>query len=293
MSRMIKLLFLSLLFVTLNNLLHSEVQQVNVNADVKIEIDSEKPKINFKAEQIFLKENVMENNSEFLNINIAHLDAIKLLYNDLVFNKKLISPDLINIRFNPVFTFNFDIDPNVKIKKWTITVVNTKGEVFFVLGDNKKLPSLINWNGKNNKDEFLIPGQPYSYILKVWDDAGNEYTEKGVNFMILGGFYTKNNDKILSLSLLDLFNIKERKTDIKNIDLLKESADFLKSEFQYIESIKIVLYDENEELAFERLKQLAKYFTVSLNFKGPKVVTQFVKSHASNFKADIYIYDTK
>lgn len=295
----IKIFFLLFLVSTQSFLFCEEsVEQVTIKADLNLQLDTKKPKIEISFDKNNILTKTVEVESEILTVSPESLDDILPAFPQIIFSKNTISPYLIDIITEPVLNFRMKTFPNFKVKKWKINITDAKGELFSTITGKNILPSIIPWNGRNNKYEMVIPGKWYSYNLLITDEFGDEYTIQGENFVFKGILYSKDKKdkvKIISLSLLDLFNIDgdkdslEIKTDGQK--LIKQALDIIKE--NYTKPMKIIVYDNKEQTGLKRGQKILQYILSNLYIQDIKINIQFVPSYISDYRVDIEIYNKK
>ena len=249
--------------------------------------------MNISFDKNVILKNPVELESEILSLSPDSLDDISSAIPSIIFSKNTIAPFLVDILREPVLNFRMKPLPNFNVKSWDINITDTKGEMFSKIGGKKVLPPRIAWSGRNYKNEMLIPGNWYSYNLVVTDEFDDDYTIQGENFKIKGVFYQQSQyAKIISLSLSDLFDMEKEK-DVYSISdsgkkLLKEALDIIKE--NYTSPMRIVIYDNKEQIALKRAKNILEYIVSNLYIQDIKIDIQFVPSYISDYRVDIQIY---
>ncbi len=75
--------------------------------------------------------------------------------------------------------------PAVKgVERWSLLVVDSRGEVVREYTGENKPPKEIAWDGRNQAGEPVPPGLTYSYVFEAYDKAGNKRRFIGDGFQL-------------------------------------------------------------------------------------------------------------
>ncbi|MBI3540450.1 MAG: hypothetical protein HY076_09280 [Candidatus Eisenbacteria bacterium] len=75
--------------------------------------------------------------------------------------------------------------PDVKgVERWTLTVVNARGETVAGFQGNGEPPREIVWDGRMKDGTPVVPGLTYSYVFQAHDRAGNKRNFIGEGFRV-------------------------------------------------------------------------------------------------------------
>ena len=289
----IVLLIVSILSIQSFLFCEDKLEEVTIKADLNLQMDSSKPKLNVDFDKNYILKNTIELEPSIFSVSPKSLDDISAALPTIIFSKNPISPALIDIVKEPVLNFRMKSFPNFNVKKWKINITDAKGEMFAYINGKSSFPDVIPWMGKNYKNEMLIPGKWYSYNLVVTDEFGYKYTVQGENFNFKGVRYKKGKEQVVSLSLSDLFSIGKDKDNvvIKNDGkkLLNEALDIIKE--NYKKPIKITIYDMKEQTGLNRGQKILEYFVSNLYIKDVNINVQFIACDVSDDRVDIQIYN--
>lgn len=254
--------------------------------DIQLNIHKELLKIDINERDVF--RDVLLVPKEILNQTPRMLKDPSLITPSIIYSFNVISPFSLNILSSPFLKFDIE-GSGVDIDEWSFIFTDPRGEVFSTISGKKNIPKELYWDGTSNiYKSLIIPGQSYSYILKV--KKGNETkTIKGDYFSIKGIYFEKPEYKDIRLSLNEIFDLNTNSGVMKptaNL-ILKEAMDILK-EF-YDCNMNIIVYDKNSNVAQKRADILKKYIKTNMYTDDIQIVSIGKQVYISDYRIDIVI----
>lgn len=70
------------------------------------------------------------------------------------------------------------------VTRWTLTVVNARGQAVASFSGRGEPPREIVWDGRSTTGEPVLPGLTYSYVFEAYDRAGNKRNVVGEGFRV-------------------------------------------------------------------------------------------------------------
>jgi hypothetical protein len=70
------------------------------------------------------------------------------------------------------------------VERWTLTIVNARGEAVAGYQGKGEPPREIDWDGRSKNGTPVVPGLTYSYVLEAHDRAGNKRNFIGQGFQV-------------------------------------------------------------------------------------------------------------
>ncbi len=158
--------------------------------------------------------------------------------------------------FNPFF--------GREVKEWTLQILDSNNKVFRVYSGEGKPPKVIEWNGKNEKNDVIDVSLDYFYTFQVKDAAGNDVKTVPKKIKLSGILYEEGVRWIVSVDGNEIF--EKDKDGIKSQSLLEEAKSIIKEKARA--KVKVMVYGKDPELTKRRYERIMK--SVNDNLKLPK-----------------------
>ncbi|MCP4482014.1 MAG: hypothetical protein GY817_04285 [bacterium] len=266
------------------------VEEVTVKAGVRMDIDSKKPNLSIEFDKNDYFRDITKIEKYVFNIFPESFTDVLPSMSKVVYSKNTIHPQHANILKDPIVIFRTDFLKDIFIKKWAFIITDARGEVFTKIKGKKDIPEVIEWSGADHKGRMIVPGQWYSYSIDVQDSFNEQILVSGETFRVKGLYFEdKKRNQIISLSLVDLFDLTSTKPNIttSGYHLLEEALDYIKFFYEY--PIKIKVYAREEAIGYKYAEAVMDYIYSSLNAKEMVINLEVVPSYISEYRLDIFI----
>ena len=279
-----------ILFVFFGILYAGAVEEVTVKADFIQEVSSEKADLDIKFAKEDIIKDIIPEEKHLFEYSPKSLVNVLPAMPKIVYSNNTVQPQLINILEDPVLRFRTETLVNLRFKKWSFNITDARGEMFKTIKGKKGVPYIIEWDGKGDSGDMIIPGQWYAYNITIRDEYNDMHTMKGETFRVKGLFYEDNeSNQVISLSLVDIFNLNSAGLEIRKEgkQLLDEALDIIKIFYEY--PMVLVIYDRDEAVGFDRGQKVLDYMLNNLSVEELNVNIDVVPSYISEYRIEIVI----
>ena len=104
----------------------------------------------------------------------------------------------------PLVTFYPGLS-KVASKRWEFRVSDDRGEVIKTIGGKGVPPRSIEWNGMNDRGQYINVGTLYSYQFVTFDEHGNAHTFPGEPFQLDALLYRQKGKIVVEFAVKRLF----------------------------------------------------------------------------------------
>lgn len=177
----------------------------------------------------------------------------------------------------PLVTFYPGLS-KIASKKWEFKVSDQKGEVVKNIKGSGIPPRLIEWNGLNERGQFINVGTLYSYQFVTYDEHGNSQTFPGEPFTLDALMYKQKGKIVVEFSTKRLF--MDDKSDIRPLmkglwdralDVIRENSNHPITVEVYAESAKSPLAEERRQVAVNSISDSMNIPSVDIRHKVDKI----------------------
>ncbi|MEJ2354322.1 MAG: hypothetical protein P8Y62_00215 [candidate division WOR-3 bacterium] len=164
-------------------------------------------------------------------------------------------PWLANILTLPIKISNISVEKDVK--QWELVVTDALGQVFRTFAGMGNPPEVIEWDGKDSKDNMIDPGRNYSYYLRVIDKENESSFQLGKKVKVPALYWKEEFNSVVRLDGRIVFEKNSATISEAGKDLLEEAADYVRKDID--KRLRVIVYSQNENLAMERTKKIANF----------------------------------
>jgi len=164
-------------------------------------------------------------------------------------------PWLANILTLPIKISNISVEKDVK--QWELVVTDALGEVFRTFAGMGNPPEVIEWDGKDSKDNMIDPGRNYSYYLRAIDKENESSFQLGKKVKVPALYWREEFNSVVRLDGRIVFEKNSATISEAGKDLLEEAADYVRKDID--KRLRVIVYSQNENLAMERTKKIANF----------------------------------
>jgi len=164
-------------------------------------------------------------------------------------------PWLANILTLPIKISNISVEKDVK--QWELVVTDALGEVFTTFAGMGNPPEVIEWDGKDSKDNMIDPGRNYSYYLRVIDKENESSFQLGKKVKVPALYWKEEFNSVVRLDGRIVFEKNSSVISEAGKNLLEEAADYVRKDID--RQLRVIVYSQNENLAMERTKKIANF----------------------------------
>ncbi len=154
------------------------------------------------------------------------------------------------------------------VKKWKLTILDAKGNIFRTYTGEDEPPPKIMWDGRNDRGEILDVSLMYFYTAEVQDEAGNIVKSPEKPIKLTGILWQDGVNWIVSVDGNEIFDKNSSK--IKNYELLEETRSIIKEKAKV--KVQVVVYGQNPELTRKRYETLVEWLKKNLKIPKGKVI---------------------
>jgi hypothetical protein len=113
-------------------------------------------------------------------------------------------PWIAELRSGPVASFH----PQTRgVQDWTLTVVDSRGDLVRVYEGEGEPPEVISWDGRDTDGRPIAPGLTCSYVFEARDRAGNTKRLVGEGFEVPGFRFEDRNGPVFVCSGRDIATV--------------------------------------------------------------------------------------
>jgi outer membrane protein OmpA-like peptidoglycan-associated protein len=164
-------------------------------------------------------------------------------------------PWLGNILTLPIKISNISVEKEVK--QWELVITDALGEVFRTFAGIGNPPEVLEWDGRDSKDNMIDPGRNYSYYLRVIDKENKSSFQLGKKVRVPALYWKEELKSVVRLDGRIVFEKNSAHISEAGKDLLEEAADYVRKDVD--KRLRVVVYSRNENLAMERTKKIANF----------------------------------
>ena len=164
-------------------------------------------------------------------------------------------PWLANILTLPIKISNISVEKDVK--QWELVVTDALGQVFRTFAGMGNPPEVIEWDGKDSKDNMIDPGRNYSYYLRAIDKENESSFQLGKKVKVPALYWKEEFNSVVRLDGRIVFEKNSATISEAGKDLLEEAADYVRKDID--KRLRVIVYSQNENLAMERTKKIANF----------------------------------
>ncbi|MBI4062759.1 MAG: hypothetical protein HY401_00480 [Elusimicrobia bacterium] len=247
--------------------------EVVIKGEETKKVTSEKPPPDIPIDENEALEKTLRADDTLFLTKPFLLTGWKNTFPSSLFNPRLVQPWRTSISQALQFNLAERLARVVKVSRskhmpilWTLTVVDQEGQVFQRFEGSGQPPSLLVWNGQNDRQEWVEAGQSYSTIFAFKDPIGVPYTDVGESLEILGFVHPGERGLHMSLDSKLLFGAQKDQTEVKfqgGKNLLRAAADFIKRS-HYQLPLTVEAYAENMAIATKQAQALKSYLLEEL-----------------------------
>jgi flagellar motor protein MotB len=177
----------------------------------------------------------------------------------------------------PLVTFYPGLS-KVASKSWEFKVSDQAGDVIKTIKGKGVPPSSIEWNGLNEKGEFITVGTLYSYQFVTYDEHGNGHTFPGEPFQLDALLYKQKGKLFVEFSSEKLFDkdgavIKAGMKGLweRAIDVVRENSDAPITVEVFSDSVQSPLAEERRRVAVTSISDSTNIPAVDIRHKVEKM----------------------
>jgi hypothetical protein len=189
---------------------------------------------------------------------------------------QIIQPWLPLIPEPPLVTFYPGLS-KVAAKRWEFRVSDDRGEVVKTIGGKGVPPRMIEWNGLNERGQYINVGILYSYQFVTFDEHGNAHTFPGEPFQLDALMYKSRGKIIVEFPTKRLFQDDQAafRPIMKGlweraIDVVRENSNKPVSVEVYADSVKSPLAEERRQVAVNSISDATNIPSVDIRHKVDK-----------------------
>ena len=178
----------------------------------------------------------------------------------------------------PLVTFYPGLS-KVASKRWEFKVSDQGGEVVKVIAGKGIPPNHIEWNGMNERGEFITVGTLYSYQFITYDEHGNSHTFPGEAFQLDALMYKQKGKIFVEFPNQRLFDQDQAtfRATMKGlweraIDIIRENSDKPLNVEVFSESVQSPLAEERRKVAVNSIADATNIPAVDIRHKVEKIV---------------------
>ncbi len=164
-------------------------------------------------------------------------------------------PWLGNILTLPIKISNISVEKDVT--QWELVITDAMGEVFRTFAGMGNPPKVVEWDGKDSKDNMMDPGRNYSYYLRVIDNENKPSFHLGKKVRVPALYWKEELKSVVRLDGRIVFEKNSAHISKAGKDLLEEAADYVRKDIG--KRLRVIVYSQNEDLAMERTKKIANF----------------------------------
>ena len=177
----------------------------------------------------------------------------------------------------PLVTFYPGLS-QVASKKWEFRVSDQGGDIVTVISGKGVPPKEIQWDGKNDKGQYIRVGTIYSYQFVTIDENGNAQTFPGEPFQVDALKY-KSHGKIFvefaqdSLFTKDLATFQDTMKGLwaRAIDVIRENSNKPLTVEVYSDSVKSNLAEERRQTLIKSISDATNIPSVDVHHSVEKL----------------------
>lgn len=198
-------------------------------------------------------------------------------YTALLTSNQVMRPWMPLIPEPPLVTFYPGLS-KVAAKRWEFRVSDEKGEVIKTISGKGVPPRNIEWNGLNDRGQYINVGTLYSYQFVTYDEHGNAQTFPGEPFQLDALMYTAKGKTIVEFPTKRLFQDDQStfRPIMKGlweraIDVVRENSNKPLMVEVYADSVKSPLAEERRQVAVTSISDATNIPAVDIKHKVDKV----------------------
>lgn len=177
----------------------------------------------------------------------------------------------------PLVTFYTGLS-NVATKRWEFRVSNQGGELVKVIQGKGVPPRSIEWNGLNERGQFINVGTLYSYQFVTFDEHDNAYTFPGEPFQLDALMYKEKGKLYIEIANTKLFTdgqatIRAPMKDLwdRAVDIVRENSNKPLTIEMYADSVKNPLAEERRQMAVTSISDATNIPATDIRHKVDKI----------------------
>lgn len=197
-------------------------------------------------------------------------------YNNLNSNQ-IVRPWMPLIPQPPLVTFYPGLS-KMATKHWEFRVSDETGEVVKTIKGKGLPPKQVDWDGENDRGQFITVGTLYSYQFMTYDEHENVQTFPGEPFQLDAFMYKQKGKIILEFANKRLFD--DDKTTIRPImknmweraiDVVRENSNKPVTVEMYAVTVKSPLAEERRAMAVTSISDATNIPAVDIKHKVDKI----------------------
>ena len=192
-------------------------------------------------------------------------------------SNQIVRPWLPLIPEPPLVTFYPGLS-KVATKTWEFKVSDETGEIVKTIKGRGVPPRSIEWNGVNEKGQYITVGTLYSYQFVTYDDHGNAQTFPGESFQLDALMYKEKGKIYVEFANKRLFQddastIRSVMEGMWNraIDIVRANSDKPLTVEVYAASVKSPLAEERRQTAVNSISDSTNIPAVDIRHKVDKI----------------------
>lgn len=177
----------------------------------------------------------------------------------------------------PLVTFYPGLS-KVAAKRWEFRVSDDRGEVIKTIDGKGVPPRSVEWNGMNDRGQYINVGTLYSYQFITFDEHGNAHTFPGEPFQLDALMYQQKGKIIVEFSNKRLFqdDLSGFRPSMKGlwdraIDIVREHSNKPLTVEMYADSVRSPLAEERRQSAVNSLSDETNIPAVDIRHKVDKI----------------------
>jgi hypothetical protein len=166
----------------------------------------------------------------------------------------------------------------VAVKTWEFKVSDETGEVVKTIKGKGVPPHQIEWNGLNERGQYITVGTLYSYQFVTYDDNSNAHTFPGDSFQVDALLYKQKGKIVVEFSMKRLFQDDEAviRPVMKGlweraIDVVRENSNKPLTVEVYANNTKSALAEERRQVAVSAISDATNIPSVDIHHKVEKI----------------------
>lgn len=198
-------------------------------------------------------------------------------YTNFLNSNQVMRPWMPLIPEPPLVTFYPGLS-KIAAKRWEFRVSDDKGEVVKTISGKGVPPRNIEWNGLNDRGQYINVGTLYSYQFVTYDEHGNAQTFPGEPFQLDALMYTSKGKTIVEFPTKRLFQDDQSafRPIMKGlweraIDVVRENSNKPLMVEVYSESVKSPLAEERRQVAVNSISDATNIPAVDIKHKVDKI----------------------
>lgn len=197
----------------------------------------------------------------------------------LLDSKQVLRPSNPVIPEPPLVTFYPSLS-KVATKRWEFRVADEHGEVVKTIKGNGVPPRSVEWDGKNERGQYITVGTHYSYQFLSFDEHGNAQTFPGEPFQLDAFLYRLKGKTIIEFPNDRFYETDETGVNSRFKGLWARALDVVREHSNASLLVEICVDNVRSPLASERRQELVNLISDATNIPASDI------RHAVAKKAD-------